>query len=157
MPPQVRNVRGWLQPIMRSAAKTNYPWTKLYDELKLVEPVYRKAEFGHDYRTYISAYEKGAKLRYIRYDYKPSRKLFSEARVSMRKAFKYNVETTFIDRATGGEVSKRSSFVTSDRQLTRGEIESLAADRISEIAEDYDSDVKAILTEAWHREGDYWD
>ena len=157
MPPQVGNVRAWLMPIMRGAAKAKYPWTRLYEELKLTEPMYRKTEFGYDYRSFLSAYDKGERLKYVRTDYKPSSALFSEARVGMRKTFKYNVESNFIDRATGGVTSTRSSFVSSDRQLSRGEIEGIVRDRVSDIAEDYEADVKAILTEAWHREGDFWD
>lgn len=157
MPVAAFRVRAWLQPIMRGAAKVNYPWTRLYQELKLVEPVYRKKEFGYDYRSFLSAFAKGARLKYVRRDYKPSRGLFSEARVGMKKAFKYNVKSSFIDKITGAGVSERHSFVSSDRQLTRGEIEDIVSDRISDIAEDYDAEVKAVLTEAWHREGDFWD
>lgn len=157
MPVAAFRVRAWLQPIMRAAAKLDYPWTKLYDELKLVEPVYRKTEFGFDYRSYTQAYKKGDLLKFVRRDYKPSSRLFSEARVGMRKTFKYNVKSSFIDKATGAEYSERSSFVTSDRQLTRGEIEDIVNERVSDIAEDYDCDIKTTLTEAWHREGDFWD
>ncbi len=150
-------VRQWLQPVMRAAAAQHYPWTRLYAELKLVEPVYRKTEFGYDYRSYTEAYDKGGRLKYVSHAYKPSSDLFAEARVGMRKTYKYNVESTFIDRA-GGEYSTRSSFVTSDRALTRGQIEDIVRDRVSDIAEDYDCPTtKMVLTEAWHREGDFWD
>lgn len=149
--------RAWVQPIMRSAAALKVPWTRLYQELKLVEPIYRKTEFGYDYRSYVSAYERGAKLKYVRRDYKPTSALFTEARVGMRKTFKYNVESTFKNRITGADYSTRSSFVTSDRQLSRGEIEDIVRDRLSDIAEDYEAEVEATLTEAWHREGDFWD
>ncbi|MBA7571904.1 hypothetical protein ES708_13674 [subsurface metagenome] len=149
--------RAWLQPIMRAAAAQKYPWTRLYQELKEVVPVYRKTEFGYDYRSYTSAYAKGERLKYVRLDYKPSADLFSEARVGMRKTFKYNVESRFVDRQ-GGVYSTRSSFVSSDRQLTRGEIEDIVRDRVSDIAEDYDCPtVATTLTEAWHREGEFWD
>lgn len=157
MPVAAFRVRAWLQPIMRAAASARYPWTKLYGELKLLEPVYRKVEFGFDYRSYTTAYDQGEKLKFVRRDYKPSQGLFTEARVGMRKTFKYNVESKFIDKA-GGTYSTRSSFVTSDRQLTRGEIEDIVRDRVSDIAEDYDCPtVQVTLTEAWHREGDFWD
>ncbi|GAI85336.1 unnamed protein product [marine sediment metagenome] len=157
MPVAAFAVRAWLQPIMRGAAKVKYPWTKLYEELKLVEPVYRKTQFGYDYRSYLSAYDKGDRLKFTRRDYKPTEALFSEARVGMRKTFKYNVESRFVDRETGAVTSTRSSFVSSDTQLTRGEIEAIVSDRVSDIAEDYDAEVQATLTEAWHREGDFWD
>lgn len=157
MPPQVAHVRAWLQPIIRGAAAVKYPWTRLYQELKLVEPVYRKTEFGFDYRSYLDAFERGEKLKYVRRDYKPSKDLFTEARVGMKKAFKYNVESEFVD-ADGKVYSTRSSFVTSDRQLTRGEIEDIVRNRVSDIAIDYDCPtVKTKLTEAWHREGELWD
>ncbi|MBA7642101.1 hypothetical protein ES703_49787 [subsurface metagenome] len=157
MPVSALKVRSWLQPIIRSAAATKYPWTKLYEELKLVEPVYRKKEFGYDYRSYLSAYEKGEKLKYVRQDYKPSEALFSEARVGMRKTFKYNVNSELVD-IDGRVYSTRSSFVSSDSQLARGEIEDIVSDRLSDIAEDYDCPtIKTTLTEAWHREGEYWD
>lgn len=157
MPVAAFAVRDWLQPIMRAAAAVDYPWTKLYEELKLVEPVYRKTEFGYDYRSYLSAYEKGERLKYVSHEYKPSADLFSEARVGMRKTFKYNTETTFYD-AEGNVYSTRSSFVASDRQLTRGEIEKIVEDRLGDIAWDSaGGEVKATLSEAWHREGDMWD
>ncbi|GAJ00966.1 unnamed protein product, partial [marine sediment metagenome] len=60
------------------------------------------------------------------------------------------------NRITGADYSTRSSFVTSDRQLSRGEIEDIVRDRVSDIAEDYECEVEATLTEAWHREGDPW-
>ncbi|GAI93252.1 unnamed protein product, partial [marine sediment metagenome] len=123
----------------------------------LADAVYRKTEFGYDYRSFVSAYEKGDRLKYVRKDYKPSSGLFSEARVGMKKTYKYNVKSTFVDKTTRGEVSVRNSFVSSDRQLTRGEIEGIVRDRVSDIAEDYDAEVVAVLTEAWHREGDFWD
>ena len=157
MPVAAFRVRQWLQPILRGAAAAKYPWTRLYNELRLVEPTYRKAQFGYDYRSYSEAYARGERLKYVRRDYKPSAQLFTEARVGMRKSFKYNVKSAFIDRATGTEFSTRSSFVASDRQLTRGEIEDIVRDRVSDIAEDYESEVVATLTEAWHREGDFWD
>jgi len=75
----------------------------------------------------------------------------------MRKTYKYNVKSVFADKITGGEYSTRSSFVSSDRQLTRGEIEDIVYDRVGDIAEDYDAYVKTTLTEAWHREGESWD
>ena len=134
MPVPAFAVRSWLQPMMRAAAAAKYPWTRLYGELKLVDPVYRKTQFGYDYRSYTSAYERGAKLKYVRRDYKPTSELFSEARVGMRKTFKYNVESKFRDRITGAEYSTRSSFVTSDRQLSRGEIENIVRDRVEDIA-----------------------
>lgn len=153
----VAHVRSWLQPVMRAAAAAKYPWTRLYQELKLVEPTYRKQQFGYDYRSYTAAYEKGARLKYVRRDYKPSADLFTEGRVNMRKAFKYNVSSSFIDE-DGGVYSTRSSFVSSDTQLTRGEIEDIVRDRVSEIAVDYDCPtVQTTLTEAWHREGEFWD
>ena len=149
--------RAWLQPILRAAAAQKYPWTRLYEELKMVEPVYRKKEFGYDYRSYLRAYERGEKLKYVRHDYKPSASLYTEARIGMRKAFKYNVQSEFIDES-GRVYSTRSSFVSSDRQLTRGEIEDIVRDRVSDIAEDYDCPtIKTTLTEAWHQEGEYWD
>lgn len=157
MPVAAFGVRAWLQPIMRSAARANYPWTKLYDELKMTEAVYRKTEFGYDYRSFTAAYDKGDRLKYVRRDYKPSADLFSEARVGMRKTFKYNVESRFVDRETGAVTTTRSSFVSSDKQLTRGEIEDIVRDRVSDIAEDYDAEVETTLTEAWHREGEFWD
>ncbi|MBA7571619.1 hypothetical protein ES708_13385 [subsurface metagenome] len=156
MPVPAFAVRSWLQPMMRAAAAAKYPWTRLYGELKLVDPVYRKTQFGYDYRSYTSAYERGAKLKYVRRDYKPTSELFSEARVGMRKTFKYNVESKFRDRITGAEYSTRSSFVTSDRQLSRGEIENIVRDRVEDIAGDYECGVDTTLTEAWHREGDAW-
>lgn len=157
MLPQIGSVRAWLQPIIRSAAAHKYPWTRLYEELKLVEPVYRKKEFGYDYRSYREALDRGERLKFVRRDYKPTANLFSEARVGMRKAFKYNVKSDFVD-ADGQVYSTRSSFVTSDRQLTRGEIEDIVKDRVSEIAEDYDiPTIKTTLSEAWHREGEFWD
>ncbi len=142
---------------MRAAAAAKYPWTRLYGELKLVDPVYRKTQFGYDYRSYTTAYERGAKLKYVRRDYKPTSELFTEARVGMRKTFKYNVESKFKNRLTGADYSTRSSFVSSDRALTRGEIEDIVRDRVSDIAEDYECEVESTLTEAWHREGDFWD
>lgn len=157
MPIVAWKVRAYLQPIMRGAAAAKYPWTRLYEELKAVVPVYRKTEFGFDYRSFTTAYDKGDRLKFVRRDYKPSADLFSEARVGMRKTFKYNVKSDFIDRATGAVTTTRSSFVSSDRQLTRGEIEDIVRDRVSDIADDYEAGVKATLTEAWHREGDYWD
>jgi len=157
MPVPVASVRAWLQPIIRGAARVKYPWTRLYEELKLVAPVYRKAEFGYDYRSFSDAYDKGDRLKFVRRDYKPSSALFSEARVGMRKTFKYNVESRFVDRETGAVSTTRSSFVSSDRQLTRREIEDIVSERVSDIAEDYDAVVETTLTEAWHREGDFWD
>jgi len=148
--------RAWLQPIMRAAASARYPWTRLYDELKLVEPVYRKTEFGFDYRSYTAAYEKGGKLKYVGRASKPSAGLFSEARVGMRKTFKYNTETVFYDQA-GGVYSTKSSFVTSDVALTRGEVERIVEDNLADYAEDSaQGTVVATLSEAWHREGDPW-
>ena len=149
--------RAWLQPIMRSAAKANYPWTRLYQELKLLEPVYRKIEFGFDYRSYLQAYQKGEKLKYVNLAYKPTKALFSEARVGMRKNFKYNVETIFKNMQTGGEYSTRSSFVASDIELSRGEIEDIVRDRVSDIADDYECFIETTLTEAWHKAGTAWD
>jgi len=148
--------RAWLQPIMRAAAKVNYPWTRLYEELKLLEPVYRKIEFGFDYRSYLQAYQKGEKLRYVNRAYKPSEALFSEARVGMRKTFKYNVETVFKNMETGGTYSDRSSFVASDIELSRGEIEDIVRDRIQDIADDYECYIETTLTEAWHKQGEPW-
>lgn len=157
MPVAAFATRAWLQPILRAAAATKYPWTRLYQELKLVEPVYRKIEFGYDYRSYTTAYTSGERLKFVRRDLKPGTGLFAEARVGMRKTYKYNVESKFIDQA-GGEYSTRSSFVTSDRALTRREIEDIVRDRVSDIAEDYECPtVKTTLSEAWHREGDFWD
>jgi len=157
MPVAAFRVRAWLQPIMRAAAKVHYPWTRLYDELKLLEPVYRKTEFGYDYRSFVDAYDKGDRLKYVRRDYKPSSDLFSEARVGMKKTFKYNTKTTFYD-AKGDVYSVRNHFVSSDRQLTRGEIEGIVNDRLSDLAWDSaEGSVSSTLTEAWHREGDYWD
>lgn len=157
MPVAAFRVRAWVQPIMRNAAAIKYGVNKLYFELQAIEAVYRRQEFLIDYRSYTTAYERGAKLKFVRRDYKPSARLFSEAKVGMRKTYKYNVESKFIDRA-GGTYSTRSSFVTSDRQLTRGEIEDIVRDRVSDIAEDYDCPtVQTTLTEAWHRKGDYWD
>jgi len=148
--------RAWLQPIMRAAAKVNYPWTRLYQELKLVEPVYRKKEFGFDYRSYLQAYEKGEKLKYVNINYKPSEALFTEARVGMRKTFKYNTETVFYDDK-GDVYSTRSSFISSDVELTRGEVESMVEDNLADYAEDSaQGTVVATLSEAWHREGDPW-
>jgi len=157
VPAPVFNARNWLQPIMRAAARADYPWTRLYDELRAVAPQYRKQQFGYDYRSYKQAYSRGDKLKYVSRQYKPSADLFTEARVGMRKSFKYNVQTEFVD-GDGGIYSTRSSFVTSDVQLNRGEIEDLVRDRVSDIAIDYDCPrVRAKLTEAWHREGDAWD
>ncbi|GAI82749.1 unnamed protein product, partial [marine sediment metagenome] len=88
---------------------------------------------------------------------KPGHDLFTEARVGMRKTYKYNVESKFIDEA-GGEYSTRSSFVTSDVALTRRQIEDIVRERVEEIAVDYDCPVvQTTLTEAWHREGEFWD
>ena len=149
--------RLWLQPIMRSAAQAGYPWTRLYEELKAIEPAYRKQTFGKDYRAYVDAYKKGERLQYVRLDYKPTAALFSESSIMMRKTYKYNVESSFIDSA-GGKYSTRSSFVSSDVALTRGEIEDIVRTRLSDIAEDYDCPtIKTKLTEAWHREGEAWD
>ena len=142
---------------MRSAAAIKYPWTRLYEELKLVEPSYRKQTFGSDYRAYLEAYEKGANLKYINKDYKPSQGMYTESSLMMRKAYKYNVQTDFIDEY-GVTYSSRSSFVVSDVALTRGQIEDLASERLSDIAKDYNiTNVKATLTEAWHHEGEAWD
>jgi predicted RNA-binding protein with EMAP domain len=148
--------RAWLQPIIRAAAKEHYPWTRLYEELKLVEPVYRKIEFGFDYRSYLQAYEKGEKLKYVNLGYKPSEALFSEARVGMRKNFKYNVESVFKNMETGADYSTRFSFVASDVELSRGEIEDIVRDRIQDIADDYECYIETTLTEAWHKEGTAW-
>ena len=156
MPAAAFATRAWLQPIMRAAAKANYPWTRLYDELRLLEPVYRKTEFGFDYRSYLQAYEKGEKLKYVNLNYKPSEALYSEARVGMRKTFKYNTETVFYDQK-GDVYSTRSSFVTSDIELTRGEVEAIVEDNLADYAEDSaQGTVVATLSEAWHKEGAAW-
>ncbi|MBA7567230.1 hypothetical protein ES708_08939 [subsurface metagenome] len=157
MPVAAFAVRQWLQPILRSAASISYGVTRLYGELQAVAPGYRYQEFLHDYKTYTTAYERGANLKYVRRDYKPTSALFSEARVGMRKTYKYNVESAFKNSVTGADYSTRSSFVSSDYALTRGEIEEIVRDRLSDIAEDYECDITATLSEAWHREGDYWD
>ena len=157
MPVAAFATRAWLQPIIRAAAAARYPWTRLYDELRMVEPVYRKVEFGYDYRSYTAAFDKGERLKYVRGDYKPSADLFTEARVGMRKSYKYNVQSEFIDES-GGVYSSRSSFVASDTALTRREIEDIVRERVEEIAVDYDCPViKTTLSEAWHREGELWD
>ncbi len=157
MPVPAFAARAWLQPILRAAAATKYPWTRLYEELKVVDPVYRKIEFGYDYRSYTTAYTEGERLKFVRKDLKPTSDLFAEARVGMRKTYKYNVQSEFIDEA-GGVYSTRSSFVSSDHALTPREIEDIVHGRVDEIAIDYDCPgVKTTLTEAWHREGELWD
>lgn len=156
MPVAAFATRAWLQPIMRAAAAARYPWTRLYGELKLLEPVYRKIEFGYDYRSYVQAYQKGEKLKYVSRAYKPSEALFSEARVGMRKTFKYNTSSVFKNMETGAVYSTRSSFVSSDVELSRGEIEDIVRDRIQDIADDYECYIETTLTEAWHKEGTAW-
>lgn len=157
MPAPVGLVRTGIQAIMRSAAATKYPWTRLYEELKEVAPLYRKQTMGRDYRSYIAAYERGKRLKFVRRDYYPGKDLFSSSDIMMRKRFKYNVETTFVDK-DGIEYSKRSQFVSSDVQLTRGQVEDIVRDNLGDIAKDYDiPTVLTTLTEAWHKEGEFWD
>lgn len=157
MPLPMGPVRLWLQPVMRGAASIKYPWTRLYAELKLTEPVYRKTTFGKDYRAYAQAYERGEHLKFVRRDYRPSQALYSESDIFMKKRYRYNVKTEFID-ADGQIYSSRHQFVSSATQLTRGQIEDIVKDRLDDIAKDYDiPSIKATLSEAWHRTGDLWD
>ena len=157
MPILAGSIRLWLQPYIMAAAKVNYGATRFLNEMRELGFAYRKTEYLFDYRSYHASFAQADRLKFVRRDYKPTPALFTEHRVMMQKSFRYNTKTTFYDDA-GGVYSTRNSYVASDQQLTRGEVEAIVEDRLADYAEDSaEGTVKATLSEAWHREGDAWD
>ncbi len=144
-------LRGLAQPFVKSMAIKGMGANWSLNVLKAAGLGYRRIDFLLDYRTYAKIPSIANKLKFIRKSYKPSMDLFLKPVGFQARDFSYVVKYTRTDPTTG-EMSDYFNRLSSDTELTRGQIEDMSAE-VVEVGK-YDPNVDtgtAVLYSAWAR------
>ena len=123
-------IRGLAQAFLRSAAEKGLSFADAFNAMREGGlSTYRRTDMLKDYRQFLGIPDKADVLKYVRRDYRPSRDLYTVATGYQRANFRYQVDIDVYNRTTG-ESFPMSTNISSDVQLTRGDIEAAGLDAV---------------------------
>ena len=126
---------------IKSAAIKGFGATRTLEGLKSVGLGMRKTDMLKAYRNYAGIPERAELVKYVRKDYIPSARLFTQQSGYMTRNYRYTIEYQTIDDVTGSVTLKHTRLIT-DTPRTIQQIEDEANEIMAE--QDYWGGITAI-------------
>lgn len=150
-------IRGLAQVFIRSSVRLGMTAADTIRALETAGLTYRRTQMLADFREWAQVPAKADVIRYVRHDYRPSTGLYVETTGKQLRAFRYQVGVDIYNPETGDRLHMVTN-VTSERQMTVGEVMDEALEPVKRSTEAYKSEITGYhLEAAFHREGEYWD
>jgi len=150
-------IRGLSQSMLRSGVSRGLTAAATIRTLAAEGLTYRRTDMLADFREWAQVPVKTDRVKAVRKDYRPSRELFIDTTGKQLRAFRYQV-TVDIYNPESKERLKYTTNVTSDKQMTIGEVEAEALEPIKRSTEAYKSEITGYHVEAaFHKADMVWD
>ena len=154
-------IGGWkaiAQAFLRSAAEAGLSANEAISQMQQGGiSTYRRTDMLADYRSFANIPAKADMLKYVRSDYTPSQRLFTEVSGYQHSLYRYQINFDLLKRSTG-ERFTFSTNVASDSALTKGEASANGINSIKDSMELSDIEITGYqLYGAFHKAGESWD
>lgn len=150
-------VRGLSQAFIKSGVSRGLSAAATIRTLRAQGLTYRRKSMLADFREWAEVPAKADRIKAVRKDYRPSRELYVTTTGKQLRAFRYQV-TVDVYNPESKEKLQFTCNVTSDRQMTIGEVEAEALEPIKRSTEAYKSEITGYHTEAaFHKADMEWD
>jgi len=154
----ISGAHGAWQAVMRSAVTRGVSVTGAISAGRAAGlATYRRTTMLSDFRGWSGQAAKVDRFKYVPKAYRASQALFTENKGFMSSRYRYQVNFTYRSGSTG-EIIRMHQALSSDRQLTLGEIEAQAIDKLKPRMNETGGELISYRTTgAFHREGELWD
>jgi hypothetical protein len=153
----VQNIIAQVLPWLKRAAAEGVSANRALTMLRERGLGIRRQRFLSIYRELRGVEAKRDRLKYVPHKYAPSRELYvTLPREGMKTRYGYTVRYDVIDPE--GRISSKYFSVRSERQLTVRESLETVANKVKPREEKYENKfLRAVIEQAFHREGEMWD
>ena len=144
------------QQFLKSAAIKGIGANKTLDALSAVGLGIRRTDGLKQYAAYAAIPQKTELLKYVRKEYRPSQRLFTEQPGFMTRDYRYTIKYQTVNKITG-VVEDRHTRVISDLPMTIGAVEG-QAETVTGEAEYWlgEEVIEWSIAEAEHAAGEPW-
>jgi len=149
-------IRGLSQSFLRAGVSAGLSAAATIRTLAAEGLTYRRTDMLADFREWAQVPAKADVIKNVRKDYRPSRDLYINTTGKQLRAFRYQV-TVDVYNPESKEKLQFTTNVTSDREMSPGQVEAEALEPIKRSTEAYKSEIPSYHIEAaFHKEGAPW-
>ena len=154
----ISGAHGAWQAVMRSAVTRGVSVTGAIRVGRAAGlATYRRTTMLSDFRAWGTAPAKANTIKYTPKAYRPSSAAYIETRGTMFRKFAYTNRIT-MRSGTTGTIEHFTTHISSDRQLSIGEIEEIGRDRFQPSVNKSGGQILSVTTiGALHKAGETWD